>query len=552
MKRNITVNLFGTLYPIDEDAYALLDNYLQNMRGYFSRQTDGREIADDIEARVAELMSELRSSGVNAINIEHVEEIIRRVGNPEQLDNDFDAADQQENTSQTQESTPTQDAPKSSQTNRRLFRDIRHALLGGVLAGFSVYTGTSTTLLRIIVCIITLFMMFLPDAPVFLIPVALYLICWIAIPAAKTPAERLEMKGAPINMATLQEEFLKTTRNISGSIPANAAHRLARGILTVLKGLAALAVTVLIVTCAIGLVATIGVIILSFSVPEQDFPIIFGNYSLINIIHNSASRLQIWTLATSLMLSLGLTLFLGVRLLMQFAGKANPMGRGWMWGCIIVWLISLGTLTGSWASVIAQSVRYERDMRKERRHSRTSLTPLTDAGWTVSKDRNLNGHYSKTGEHFEGYDQRRYIDGWCKDGDFSYEIIRTVRTAPGRYTLTAAARTDGNGCEIFAINGNRDRYAAPVPNCGNVGGEIWNNARQRLEADSTGTLPDHERLSRIAGANHGRGYGWNTVTVKGITVGSDSTLIYGVTNVSPVTPWDGIWFSATSFDLTQD
>ncbi|MDE6439135.1 MAG: hypothetical protein K2L62_05730, partial [Muribaculaceae bacterium] len=127
MKRNITVNLFGTLYPIDEDAYALLDNYLQNMRGYFSRQTDGREIADDIEARVAELMSELRSSGVNAINIEHVEEIIRRVGNPEQLDNDFDAAEQQENTSKPQESATSQEAPRPSQANRRLFRDIRHA-----------------------------------------------------------------------------------------------------------------------------------------------------------------------------------------------------------------------------------------------------------------------------------------------------------------------------------------------------------------------------------------------------------------------------------------
>ncbi|MDE6627845.1 MAG: PspC domain-containing protein, partial [Muribaculaceae bacterium] len=336
-----------------------------NMRGYFSRQTDGREIADDIEARVAELMSELRSSGVNAINIEHVEEIIRRVGNPEQLDNDFDAAEQQKNRSQPQESATSQEAPRPSQANRRLFRDIRHALLGGVLAGFSVYTGISTTMLRIIVCIITLFMLFIPDAPVFLIPVALYLICWIAIPAAKTPAERLEMKGAPINMATLQEEFLKTTRNISGSIPANAAHRLARGILTLLKGLAALAVTILIATCAIALIATIGVIILAFSVPEQDFPIIFGDYSLVNITYNAASRLQIWTLMTSLMLSLGLTLFLGVRLLMQFAGKANPMGRGWRWGCIIVWLISLGTLTGSWASVIAQSVRYERDIRKE-------------------------------------------------------------------------------------------------------------------------------------------------------------------------------------------
>ena len=86
MKKNITVNMFGILYPIDEDAYELLSRYLSNMRGYFSRQDGGTEIADDIEARVAELMNELRQSGVNAVTIEHVQSIISRIGSPEQLD----------------------------------------------------------------------------------------------------------------------------------------------------------------------------------------------------------------------------------------------------------------------------------------------------------------------------------------------------------------------------------------------------------------------------------------------------------------------------------
>lgn len=41
MKKNISVNLFGVIYPIDEDAYQLLDCYLTNIRSYFSRQEDG-------------------------------------------------------------------------------------------------------------------------------------------------------------------------------------------------------------------------------------------------------------------------------------------------------------------------------------------------------------------------------------------------------------------------------------------------------------------------------------------------------------------------------
>ena len=55
MKKNIAVNISGVLYPIDEDAYELLKRYLDNMRAYFSRQEGGKEIADDIESRAAEI-----------------------------------------------------------------------------------------------------------------------------------------------------------------------------------------------------------------------------------------------------------------------------------------------------------------------------------------------------------------------------------------------------------------------------------------------------------------------------------------------------------------
>ena len=32
MKKNISINLFGTLYNIDEDAYELLDRYMESVK----------------------------------------------------------------------------------------------------------------------------------------------------------------------------------------------------------------------------------------------------------------------------------------------------------------------------------------------------------------------------------------------------------------------------------------------------------------------------------------------------------------------------------------
>ena len=43
MKKNITINLFGSLYAIDEDAYELLNQYQNNMRRYFSRKEEAKK-----------------------------------------------------------------------------------------------------------------------------------------------------------------------------------------------------------------------------------------------------------------------------------------------------------------------------------------------------------------------------------------------------------------------------------------------------------------------------------------------------------------------------
>lgn len=44
MKKTLTINLGGTVYHIDEDAYHLLDNYLTNLRIHFCREEGAEEI----------------------------------------------------------------------------------------------------------------------------------------------------------------------------------------------------------------------------------------------------------------------------------------------------------------------------------------------------------------------------------------------------------------------------------------------------------------------------------------------------------------------------
>ena len=85
MKKNITINLSGRLFQIDEDAYEMLQKYIESLRSSFGKQEGCDEIVNDIEARIAELFTELNQQGIEAITIDHVKNIITRIGKPEEL-----------------------------------------------------------------------------------------------------------------------------------------------------------------------------------------------------------------------------------------------------------------------------------------------------------------------------------------------------------------------------------------------------------------------------------------------------------------------------------
>ena len=55
MKKNISINISGIIFHIEEDGYLKLKEYLESINKYFSSFEGSTEIIADIESRIAEI-----------------------------------------------------------------------------------------------------------------------------------------------------------------------------------------------------------------------------------------------------------------------------------------------------------------------------------------------------------------------------------------------------------------------------------------------------------------------------------------------------------------
>ena len=230
MKKNISINICGTIYAIDEDAYQLLENYLQSMKNYFRNEEGGDEIADDIEHRVAELLWEYKEKGMTAVNIETIKEIINKIGNPADIDGEasshsetsdgsYDRSEHSENFfSSFGDETSVFGKIKKNISSRRFYRNADNKMLGGICSGMAEYFGVGDVvfwrlgiLILAIICGINISLSFIPDFICFLIsfPIpVIYLFIWITVPEARTPEDRLRMQGRDINPENIREQVV--------------------------------------------------------------------------------------------------------------------------------------------------------------------------------------------------------------------------------------------------------------------------------------------------------------------------------------------------------
>lgn len=211
MKKTLTVNLGGSVFNIDEDAYELLDKYLTNLRIHFRKEEGSDEIMNDFESRISELLGERKRLGYEVINIGHVEDVIKRMGSPEEI---FE-----EGNPHAEKDIPLEEEGDETgkKKKKRLMRDSEDRILGGVASGIAAYLNIDPTAVRLALILL----LFIPYIPV-VIP---YLILWLVMPLAQTATDRLIMRGKSVNLQNIGKSvtdgFEKTSAHINDYISSD-------------------------------------------------------------------------------------------------------------------------------------------------------------------------------------------------------------------------------------------------------------------------------------------------------------------------------------------
>lgn len=209
MKKSINMNLSGQIFHIDEDAYRLLENYLESLKYHFNRSGDDPEIVQEFESRIAEHLLAQSHAQSRVVSIELVSQVIELMGRPEEI---FDSEELKDRPSSSSTATDagTHSSSASAQYNipnpqtvnrRKLYRDIDNAKLCGVISGLAAYWGWNRGAMRLVFivgCILLL------DNWI-VVPLLAYLAAWMIIPAAETATQKLEMWGKPISTETIGE-----------------------------------------------------------------------------------------------------------------------------------------------------------------------------------------------------------------------------------------------------------------------------------------------------------------------------------------------------------
>jgi phage shock protein PspC (stress-responsive transcriptional regulator) len=267
MNKIISINIGGRVFNIEEDAYGELKKYLEEIKIHFETASDNGEIVSDIEDSIADQLLEKTKNNSRAVTGMEVKEVIESMGTVSAIS--ADESEEQEN----------KHSPRGK--NKKLFRDEDKSVIAGVCAGLAAYFDIDPIWPRLLFLISIFFGG---------TGVIAYIILWIAMPAAKTPAEKMEMRGKNLTLANFQENFegrdnggaVKKVAKIIPSIIRQVVKALVRIIkycLHILKYLIAIALVCIAIFITVGSLVSF----MTLSMPFGSYYIDFGLRQLISL-----------------------------------------------------------------------------------------------------------------------------------------------------------------------------------------------------------------------------------------------------------------------------
>ncbi len=195
MKKTIKINLGAVVFHVDEDAYDLLRNYLDQLDARFMAEPGRKEILADIETRMAELFQAKISTDKQVLTLADTREVIDIMGEPEEIGEE------------TQDEEPVTFTRQRGRRGRRMFRDPDNQVIGGVCSGIGAYLNIDPVFIRILFVLFTL---------AYGIGLLFYFLLWAVVPEARTAAEKLEMSGEEVNVFNLERKVRQEYRQTSG------------------------------------------------------------------------------------------------------------------------------------------------------------------------------------------------------------------------------------------------------------------------------------------------------------------------------------------------
>ena len=272
MKKNISINISGIIFHIEEDGYETLKKYLDSINRYFSTFEDSSEILADIESRIAEIFLSKLNEEKQVITAEDVSSLIATMGSvsdfkaveePEEKESIHSRADTGSKTDpgSDEKYKGTYVPPKQlmrdqkrkilggvcgglgnyfnidplwirlifaallfaygltaivyivmwivvpgsydldePEVGKKMFRDPKSRVIGGVSGGVAAYMGIDIIIVRVLFILLA----FAGGLGVFL-----YIILWVSVPEARSITDKMQMQGEPVTLSNIESNIKK-------------------------------------------------------------------------------------------------------------------------------------------------------------------------------------------------------------------------------------------------------------------------------------------------------------------------------------------------------
>lgn len=341
MNKTVNINIGGTFFHIDENAFGKLQRYLEAIRKSLSDPQGSDEIMRDIEARIAELFSEKLQSSTQVVTLKELDEVIAVMGQPEDYMVDEEIFD---------DAPPSGKAKSTRSGYKQLYRDVDNKFIAGVSGGLAHYLGIDSLWIRLIWILLTLF-----SSGFFIV---IYILFWILVPAAESTSDKLKMSGEPVNISNiekkLKEELDNAAEKVKNADYDEAGKRVKKGASGFFDTLGSIILTLLkifvkflgILLIIISLSTLVGLIVGLFTLGSVGF---WGTGEIVDYISLvDTTNAPIWLISLLVLFAVGIPFFvlfiLGLKLLIDNLKSIGLPAKVVLFAVWIMSIVGLGIL----------------------------------------------------------------------------------------------------------------------------------------------------------------------------------------------------------------